>query len=278
MTKPFVVSGRYNGIPITIYGEIHNRIDQSFYEGLNLDNATVWVEHSTRLCELLHGEEKLFNGVKGLEWVWFTRTIQKKPIRCIDYRIEMGLMSRVEELQLEDQLEHIGNDDMMIDAVEALVGQFKNMLTVLKETKHIWKERSTDVNPIKSRMLDRCEDMLAHLPKVLNKSNPFEEMYEKCRNVYEDLCLMGSMLLDTVLIQEVKEYTGNQPIHLFVGLNHAIRLQHWLQLNVHSFTYDKYANNVLTNLASYTRKLKRTRRKTVDNTPKRKTPKGHNTF
>jgi len=277
MAKPYVVSGRYNGIPITIYGEIHNRIDQTFYKQLNLGFDNVWVEHNTRLCELLPGEEKLFKESKGLEWVWFTRTIQGKPVRCIDYRIEMGLMSRVEEIQLEYQLEHIGNDDMMIDVVKALLDQIKNILPILKETKPIWKEQRTDVNPIKNRMVDRCEDMLAHLPKVLKHSIPFEEMYDKCRNVYEDLCLMGSMLLDIVLIQQLKEYTSKTPIHLFVGLNHAIRLQHWLQLNVvHFLKHD--TSPVLANLASYTHKSKQTRRKTVEDVSKRKTPKRHHTF
>jgi hypothetical protein len=225
-----IVSGKYNEVSIIVYGEIHNQIDQDFYEGLDLGEDTVWVEHSTRLCMLLPEEEFLFQKAKGLEWIWFTRTKQGNQVRCIDYRIEMGLMSRIEEIQLSHQLDNIRNDAMMIYVVEVLVDHFKNMLMILKEYKTIWTERRTDVIPVKTRMFDCCDDILASLPKVLDKSIPFEEMHDKCMHMYKDLCLLSSILLDTVIVQQLKEYTDPKPIHIFVGLAHAERLQRWLQL------------------------------------------------
>ena len=265
MAKPLVLHGEYNGIPITIYGEIHNQIDQSFFEELNVGEDTVWVEHSTQLCELMPGQEILFQEAKGLEWIWFTRTLEGKQVRCIDDRIKMGLMSRVEELRLKDQIDHIENDDMMMVAVEALVAQFQNVLNVIKETKN-WKEHRTDVNPIKTRMFDRYEDMINHLPKVMDQSIPFEEMYEKCMNIYHDLCVMSSMLLDIVLIQQLKETTDKTPIHLFVGLAHAVRLQHWLQLDVVEPVDPQLVENIakIESSLSGGRKRRKTKRKGIN--------------
>lgn len=234
MAKPLVVQGQYNDIPITIYGEIHNRIDQSFFQELDVGDDTVWVEHSTALSELLPGQDILFQKAKGLEWVWFTRTKEGKPVRCIDFRIEMGLMSRVEELELKDQLENIRSDAMMIDATRGLIHQLEIMLTVLEETEFMWEEHGMDVNPMKTRLSKRLNFMRRYsdLPPELKKSIPFDDIFEQYMNIYEDLRRMSSMLLDIVLIQELKECTDKTPIRLFVGLAHAVRLQHWLKLDV----------------------------------------------
>ena len=47
-----IIEGVYKNIPITIFGEEHNNIDNSIYERMDLTDKIIMVEHSTILSEL----------------------------------------------------------------------------------------------------------------------------------------------------------------------------------------------------------------------------------
>jgi len=227
MSEPFVVSGKYNETSITIYGETHNNINQSFYESLNLSDKTIWVEHSTLLCDLLPEQEVLFENAKGLEWIWFTRTKTKQPVECIDVRIEIGLLSRIEEIALLRELRSVETHEMMNNAIIFLITSFQRIMTIFRDENPTW-ELITVLEPIASRMTELNKSILVQFSEPHNPEN----LMDDCMLLYDDMMLFSSMLLDSIIISMLKLYTDSTPIHLFVGLNHAIRLQHFLDLRV----------------------------------------------
>ena len=78
---PMIITGSYNGSPITVYGEIHNNIDNRFYEQLDLTNKIVMVEHPTKLCKISDQHKiLLLNKLKGSEWVWYKYASQNNKI------------------------------------------------------------------------------------------------------------------------------------------------------------------------------------------------------
>ena len=243
MSEPFVVSGDYNGTSITIYGEIHNTINQSFYESLDLSDKTIWVEHSTLLCDLLPEQEVLFENAKGLEWIWFTRTKTKQPVECIDVRIEIGLLSRMEELALLRELTSVETHEMMNDAIIYLITSFQRMITIFRDEDPTW-ELITVLEPIASRMNALAKSILIRF----SEPHDPEKLMDDCMSLYKDMMFFSSMLLDSIIISMLKSYTDSTPIHLFVGLNHAIRLQHFLDLRVQVDTDAAHKRSVLSKL------------------------------
>lgn len=235
MTAPLVVSGTYKDISITIYGEIHNRIDQTFYEQLDLTGKSIWVEHSTVLCELAPHQEPLFADAKGSEWIWFTRTKNKQPVECIDARIEMGLMSRIAEIGIKTQFDKVTSIKMMKDTIRTLLSYFQSTLSITNQLKPMWNETEeikSDVEPLIERMKASAVEIVTD---VTGKHDP-DLLYDKCIQFCDDLVTANSMLLDLAIIANLDMYEEKLPIYLFVGRNHAIRLQKWLRLETRAMT------------------------------------------
>jgi len=99
ITEPLVITyGKHNDTNIIVFGEIHNSIDNRFYENLNLRDNFVFVEHPSTRCGISKEHTKLFfNILKGCEWVWYKYSARKKPIVCLDNRIELGLPTGIEQ-------------------------------------------------------------------------------------------------------------------------------------------------------------------------------------
>ena len=257
MATPLIVSGEYHGKHITIFGEIHNHIDQTFYDQLDLNGKSIWVEHSTALCDLLPEYVQFFANAKGSEWIWFTRKQKELPVVCIDTRIKMGLLSRIEEVGIQTLLDNVVSLPSMIDAiiqfipkVEQVQEQFEKLieLSFIQPYDYIFKELLTTIN--KQKLSIEATDFESLTSESL------EELHTTCKNLYTNLVDISSILVDIVIISFIERYKGTQPIHLFVGFNHAVRLQHLLSLELASemkqvpkgFNVEERTRNVLAQL------------------------------
>ena len=233
MATPLIVSGDYKNKHITIYGEIHNHINQTFYDTLDLNGKSIWVEHSNQLDDLLPEHDHFFINAKGLEWIWFTRKKQHLPVKCIDTRIQMGLLSRIEELGIQTLLDKVDSLESMIDAIIQFipkVEQVQQQFAKLIELSFI-----EPYDYIFEKLLNNILNQKSEIEKTLLKSMTselLEELHTTCMNLYTNLVDISSILVDIVIISFIEKYKGTDPIHLFVGFNHAIRLQQLLGLQV----------------------------------------------
>ena len=220
-----IIEGVYKNIPITIFGEEHNNIDNSIYERMDLNDKIVMVEHSTILSELKKGEEKLFTCAKGLDWVWFTRTKNEQPVICIDNRLENGFYNSQEEMDIRS---FIGNPHihplLFLEVTNRIMTSIRGVKEKFKPIEEVFKKlvktTSTQINTI----ID------------LNK-NEKERDYKNEENLIENLLKLSSLSVDMNIIIELEKYVDAikehqvKPVFIFVGIAHAIRLKEILNLN-----------------------------------------------
>ena len=253
LVKPMVVHGMYRGIELTIYGEIHDRIDQAFYESLELGEDAVWVEHSTQLCDLLPEHEVHFLDKKGLEWIWFTRTKRHLPVRCIDYRIEMGLMPKIAKDRLRQAIEQMhGEDalDMVLSVFKLLVGEFTKLDDLIQTESATWGDPiSSDIKSFRKSLRAKIKAMQGPIQQVIMGELELDDIQDALLVVHHDINRLSSLVLDTRVIQDLNECTDKH-VHLFVGLAHAVRLQHWLHLSVIHPIEEALSHSLLTQLDS----------------------------
>jgi len=109
---PIIVRGK----SFTIYGEIHNDIDNRFYQQLypTLDESNrILTEKTTHkpflqtdidALKMVHPNEKKFIDkiVKGSEWVYLTSLIRDNRAEPIDIRVENGFPDTRKESMLFD--------------------------------------------------------------------------------------------------------------------------------------------------------------------------------
>ena len=227
---PLIVQGETKkGVPVTFFGEIHNEIDQSFYESLDLTNHSVWVEHSTALSHLNDYEIPLFEHTKGSEWVWFTQTLLKLPVLCIDTRIEQGFMSRIEEIGQRTLLKSMGKDDQTLDStvyslLTSTTSLIKNLIRLKPILTPIWsflKPIIDELNPLMVSILGKIQLEKRTEPLV-------QEIYEQCVHLHEKHVEIGSMSVDAHVLQLLDHYKG-KPIYIFMGQHHVKRIADWLK-------------------------------------------------
>ena len=234
LVKPLVVHGMYRGIELTVYGEIHDRIDPAFYEALELGEDAVWVEHSTQLCDLLPEHEPHYLDKKGLEWIWFTRTKHHLPVRCIDYRLEMGLMPKIAKDTLRLAIEQMHGDalDMVLDVFKLLLGEFTKLDDIIRTESASWSDPiSSDIKSFRKTLRAKIKALQAPIQEVITGQLELDDIKDALLAVHQDINRLSSLVLDTRVIQDLNE-CRDKHVHLFVGLAHAVHLQHWLQLSV----------------------------------------------
>jgi len=220
-SMPLIVRGIYKDIPLTIYGENHADIDNSFYEKLDLTEAIVMVEHSTEYCVLQPGEEALFKAAKGSEWVWFTRTVNKQPVMCIDSRLADGFLNRLEEEALK-----YGRQVSM----EAL---FLTTKQILMATIKI-KQKFLPIKDEYTHLVAETQDLFKQLIMNLKNEERNDAVVEQ---LIDNLLKLSSLSMDMNVIEKIDQYaaTAGEPkkeIILFVGAAHALRLQQILNLEI----------------------------------------------
>ena len=251
-----IIEGVYKNIPITIFGEEHNNIDNSIYERIDLTDKIVMVEHSTILSELKKGEEKLFTCAKGLDWVWFTRTKNEQPVICIDNRLENGFYNSQEEMDIRS---FIGNPNihplLFLEVTDRIMKSIIKIKEKFKPIEDVFKKLVKTTSTQIKRIID------------LNKNEERRD-FKNEENLVENLLKLSSLSVDMNIIIEIEKYVDASKLHLeikpvfiFVGIAHAIRLKEILNLNLNPASSDisRYMTSSLDYI--YTGGLKKTFRK-----------------
>ena len=231
-----IIKGNYKGVPITIYGEEHNNIDNSVYERMDLTDKIVMVEHSTAFSELKEGQEKLFTCARGSEWVWFTRTLNAQPVICIDNRLENGFLNKLEERDLI----------MYQMPLPDLITIFKQILASVTAVKDTYK-------PIKEVYMNLVGIIQTQMKEIIRLNVVEKERDDTLEyNLIQNLLKLSSLSVDMNIVQLIEKYaasdTGEEKgreIVIFVGAAHAFRLQEILGLSIVSGDSSPYVQSAL---------------------------------
>jgi hypothetical protein len=233
-----IVTGKYKNKNITVYGEIHNKIDNVFYESLNLENDIIMVEHATVLCEMSE-KEKIFmiNIVKGSDWIWYKYKSRNKPIICIDNRIEYGLLSSIEERYLLNI-----NDNSELETLFAYVIKALNVFEH-KQFKSIFG--TNQLNAIYEKMLNVITRQFTILYEVQDLTQPY--MMDIKWMLINNIIKLSSLLVDVNIgINVMKELnkSNDKNIVIFCGAAHAYRLTKYFP-QIFSNIETKPAKNIM---------------------------------
>ena len=235
---PLIVKGKTsNGVSVTIVGEIHNQINQSFYENLYLtlgkksNKSLLWVEHSTVFCEL---DMYIDANAKGSEWIWLTSQRTGRPVTCIDIRIEYGFLSRIEEIEIRETIRYAS----VITTINVLLAATKKTLQALVKVIDLIRPIRPVLDNVTDELKLQCKELIKYLDPEFDQVPLFLA-------VYGNLVTVGSMVLDAFLLHELEAATKKNPIYLFVGLNHAFRLAKWLDWEIKDERYQELRESAL---------------------------------
>ena len=239
---PVIAYGKYNDTNVIVFGEIYHNVDNRFYENLDLRDKYVFVEHPTTLCDITKTHTELFfNILKGVEWVWYKYSSRKKPIVCLDNRLELGLPSGIEE---KFALQSSNADEVfpiILRAVDILkkkeikIHFVRALLTPIYNTAiHAIQEQSADLKkpfdkPEQENKIDK------NLMEIKRKSEQKVEFDENLMDLkwilVQNIMKLSGMLVDINTINHIKEYSEKQKdaskkkdIFIFMGAAHAYRL------------------------------------------------------
>jgi hypothetical protein len=242
-----LATGIVDGTLVTIYGEIHNNIDNTFYESLDLTDQTVFVEHSTKLCELKPHEHSLFKNAKGSEFIWYTRVVNKQPVTCIDTRLEDGFLSAMQETALYEVDIHdmVKVVTRLIKVALALKDKFSSIIDVYTGIVDTIKRQSVIL-----LLLDNLLKNSDSKPEIVidGKTMKPEDILSFTKNfLIMNIIKLASLSVDMNIINMIhrhNEESINSPISIFVGINHAIRLSIYLNLKVitHEDIFEPFMN------------------------------------
>lgn len=221
---PVVAMGMHNGMPVIVFGEIHNFIYNEFYENLDLRDTTVLVEHSTMLCDISKEHKKsLFNILKGSDWIWYKQVARKKPVVCVDNRIELGLPSSIEtQLALRTEITP--------DTVQMVVGCMMNYMRIFAKPEIKREFVVRQLTPVFTKSMTVIKEQFNRLLKmaqgiVEQSSEDKRHLEETKKKLIKNLMKIAGILVDFNIVKQVEAHAGNgQPIMVFAGAGHAYRL------------------------------------------------------
>ena len=209
---PIVVSGKHRRTPLLIFGEVHNDIDNRFYENLDLRGCTVFVEHATVLSEMSSADkERLLSLVKGIDWIWYKHSVLKRQVQCIDIRIEIGLPTAIEE-------QFALKTDDLAAALQVAMKTLRIMLT--PKTQQLFEK--TPMEATYTRLVRAVREQMEVLLRQRSLGTP-ELMLLKWK-MLRNLILMASLMVDLHVVDVIRNYRGSKPIVMFMGAAHAYRL------------------------------------------------------
>ena len=219
---PVVINGSYNGNSITVYGEIHNDIENSFYESLKLENKIVIVEHATVLCEIDPIYlKKALNNLDGSEYIWYKLKSRKKPVICIDNRIEMGLFSAIDENYISSFKSRNFKDinEIMLPIIKVI----KNLESeIIKKkfniTREVYSDYTLSIKTIRKQLKIIYE--LLKNPASLD----FNELFRIKNMLIQNITKIASLMVDINIVNTIKANKETKDILIFVGAAHAYRL------------------------------------------------------
>lgn len=196
-------------------------IDNRFYESLKLDNKIIMVEHATVLCEISDVHKRtLLNVAKGSDWIWYKYKSRKRPIICIDNRIELGLLSSIEErylLNTEDNEDLATILSYVLKAVAVFAKKEIKALFLTPELKEIYKHAM--------EVIQRQSSILYHVGDL-------EERYmlEIKDMLIQNITKLSSLIVDINIYNTIIGLgAAAQDIVLFVGAAHAHRLHKYFR-------------------------------------------------
>lgn len=228
MNPPVIVRGE----SFTIYGEIHNQIDNRFYERLypTLSSRDKVLLEKTTNPELLRIDEMAFSMMKardlkrylkeigGSEWMYTMGLKDGKPFIPIDIRIESGMPSSREAADLPRVA--MTNPDGFIAYIRE---KLNNILRIKEQFNQPYvKERYNEFLPVILSQLRRY---------ILDASNEVidEENLDK---LLTNLKYIGVFLVDSYIMKMMLENERSpvpHHLHIFVGARHALNLYEMLR-------------------------------------------------
>lgn len=238
--SPLVVNAKFKNIKITLHGENHSDIDNSYYEKLAISSsAVILVEHSTDACEIKPEQEHLFRRhAKGSEWVFYTQKKANNPnVICFDTRSEHGYLNAFEEQTLRRIADNFHEAEQ--DSARALLNGIVRSIKVFSD-----HEDYFNVIPgYFKRSYNMIEGQLKALLSLLKyrKANgtkpvlgmPMNALLDGLAStLIDNIVKIGSVSTDISLVGALEIFTRCKPdeIHVFCGKNHAIRMVQMAQL------------------------------------------------
>jgi hypothetical protein len=225
---PIIVTGP----SFTIYGEIHNDIDNRFYERLYTrftENDRVLLEKTTdpELLEMdmiglqiMPDIEVYLDKIGGSEWMYTMGLIKGKEFEPIDIRVECGYPSQIE----------------LISLVTLADTEPFRFLDFIKKTMAmiVHHKEKVDRPGIKDKFYSFMPIMKLQfnaLIENLQKGVMDLDIVEKLKINFQRL---GVLLVDAHIIDLINENSGKQKdkkhLHIFVGARHAINLYECLEI------------------------------------------------
>lgn len=228
-----VIYSKIKDTPFTMYGEVHNDIDNHFYEKLDLKDGFLMVEHSSLFPEVKEGEHHLFEKAKGSEWIYYTQSVAKNPLLCcIDSRLENGFLCAMDEMVLLKKIEKEEFDSVFWRLVMISYKAFLNSEDLFTT---ISKDYFNNCNIVIRRQINVLINLIKN--KETTRSVIIIQK-DIAAFLVDNLIRMSSISVDInciKIISEALDKHPDKPIHLFAGLNHISRLYTLLNLKEVSF-------------------------------------------
>jgi hypothetical protein len=268
----------FEDIKIEIFGEVHNtplptnHVYKELIDHKEFQDALVLVEHSSLLCELYEGDDKIFKDVikkSGSEFIFY-KALKKKldNVFCIDNRLEFDLFNRMDEVDFETLIHTLieaneinretkGYFNLLLNELLPKVKTFlKNKEYYIKydEFKDTYKECIDSL----MRQMEIVQEISKMKIKDLKKKDILVEAdmtnYQlgmtAILNMFLNIKMLSNLTVDINILNFINEKkdSGIKNILIFTGLNHALRLSSSKMLNdesndlISSGKYEQNAN------------------------------------
>jgi hypothetical protein len=237
MYKPAILKATFLNSKISIYGEDHSKINNKYYEELNLSGILL-VEHSTNACEIKPEEEHLFQQyAKGTEWVFYTqKKIGNHNLICFDTRNEQGYLNALEESQMLENADKLHEGNLLV--IRSFIDMGVKSMIALTINKTIFEEYYF------LECLDILDGQLKAIIKLLKIRKdkgidtkvlgiPLKELLSGLAYTYaSNLRRIASVSVDMYLMKLLIELADRdeREIQVFCGKNHLIRISRFLPL------------------------------------------------
>lgn len=244
----------FEDVKIEIFGEEHNtslptnHVYKELIDHEEFQDAIVMVEHSSLLCGLNEGDDKLFKDVikkSGSEFIFY-KALKKKldNVFCIDNRLEFDLFTRKDEVDFETLINRLildnrvnketkGYLNLLLDELLLKLKTFmgnKEYYIKYDEFKDIYKEYMDSfvsqmeivqkISKMKIKDLEK-KDILVEA----NMTN-YQLGMIAILNMFLNIKMLSSLTVDINILNFINEKkdSGTKNILIFTGLNHALRL------------------------------------------------------
>lgn len=244
----------FKDIKIEIFGEEHNtslptnHVYKELIDHEEFQDAIVMVEHSSLLCGLNEGDDKLFKDVikkSGSEFIFYNALKNKLDnVFCIDNRLEFDLFNRIDEVDFETLINRLILDNRVNKETK---GYFNLLLEELLLKVKIFidnKEYYIKYDEFKDIYKEYMDSFMSQMKIVQKISKMKIEDLEKkdilveanmtnyqlgmiaILNMFLNIKMLSSLTVDINILNFInkKKDPETKNILIFTGLNHALRL------------------------------------------------------